>query len=122
LIVSLKIVCYFFYKNNYASIWALTKKMTSLAPSRGGVKALKILNTAPCAGDAHKNGRIKRGLFKCPRTGKAINADLNSAVNILHTPESLGARSRGQLLARDGLKASLVYCWTSGAGWVKNTR
>jgi putative transposase len=73
-------------------------------------------------GDAHKNGRIKRGLFKCPRTGKAINADLNSAVNILHIPESLGARSGGQLLARDrgnGLKASLVYRWTNGAGWVK---
>jgi putative transposase len=37
-------------------------------------------------GDAHKNGRIKRGLFKCPRTGKVINADLNGAVNILHIP------------------------------------
>jgi len=74
-------------------------------------------------GEAHKNGRIKRGLFKCPRTGKAINADLNSAVNILHIPESLGARRGGQLLARDrsnGLKASLVYRWTNGAGWVKN--
>jgi putative transposase len=74
-------------------------------------------------GDAHKNGRIKRGLFKCPRTGKAINADLNSAVNILHIPESLGSRSGGQLLGRDrgnGLKASLVYRWTNGAGWVKN--
>jgi putative transposase len=71
-------------------------------------------------GDVHKNGRIKRGLFKCPRTGKAINADLNSAVNILHIPESLGARSRGQLLGKDrgnGLKASLVYRWTNGAGW-----
>jgi len=45
-------------------------------------------------GDAHKNGRIKRSLFKCPRTGKAINADLNSAVNI-HIPESLGARRGG---------------------------
>jgi len=60
-------------------------------------------------------------LFKCPRTGKAINADLNSAINILHIPESLGARSRGQLLGRDrgnGLKTSLVYRWTSRAGWV----
>jgi putative transposase len=52
--------------------------------------------------------------------GKVMNADLNGAVNILHIPESLGARSRGQLLARDGLKASLVYRWTSRAGWVKN--
>jgi putative transposase len=73
-------------------------------------------------GDVHKNGRIKRGLFKCPRTGKAINADLNSAVNILHIPESLGSGSRGQLLGRDrgnGLKTSLVYRWTNGAGWVQ---
>jgi putative transposase len=70
-------------------------------------------------GDAHKNGRIKRGLFKCPRTRKAINADLNSAVNILHIPESQGAKSEGQLLGRDrgnGLKTSLVYRWTNGAG------
>jgi putative transposase len=44
------------------------------------------------------------------------------AVNILHIPESQGSRSGGQLLARDrgnGLKTSLVYRWTNGAGWVK---
>jgi putative transposase len=73
-------------------------------------------------GDAHKNGRIKRGLFKCPRMGKVMNADLNGAINILHIPESLGSRSRGQLLGRDrgnGLKTSLVYRWTNGAGWVQ---
>jgi putative transposase len=73
-------------------------------------------------GDAHKNGRIKRGLFKCPRMGKVMNADLNGAINILHIPESLGARRGGQLLARDrgnGLKTSLVYRWTNGAGWVQ---
>ena len=37
-------------------------------------------------------------------------------------PESLGSRSRGQVLARDrgnGLKTSLVYRWTNGAGWVQ---
>jgi putative transposase len=74
-------------------------------------------------GDAHKNGRIRRGLYKCPRMGKVINADLNGAVNILHIPESLGSRSRGQLLGRDkgnGLKAQpAVYRWTNGAGWVQ---
>jgi putative transposase len=73
-------------------------------------------------GDAHKNGRIRRGLYRCPRMGKAMNADLNGAVNILHIPESLGSRSRGQLPGRDrgnGLKASLVYRWTNGAGWVQ---
>jgi len=92
-----------------------------------GIKVVKIgesdtsRNCSLC-GESHESGRIKRGLFKCPRTGKAINADLNSAVNILHIPESLGSGSRGQLLARDrgnGLKTSLVYRWTSRAGWVQ---
>jgi putative transposase len=92
-----------------------------------GIKVVKIgesdtsRNCSLC-GDAHKNGRIKRGLFKCPRTGKAINADLNSAINILHIPESLGGRRGGRLLARDrgnGLKTSSVYRWTNGAGWVQ---
>ena len=73
--------------------------------------------------EAHESGRVKRGLFKCPRTGEAINADLNGAVNILHIPESLGTKSRGQLLVRDRgnwLKTqSAVYRWTNGAGWVQ---
>jgi putative transposase len=64
-------------------------------------------------------------LFKCPRTGKVSNTDLNGAINILHIPESLGSRSRGQLPARDrgnGLKTQLViYRWTNGAGWLKAT-
>jgi putative transposase len=64
-------------------------------------------------------------LFKCPRVGKVINADLNGAVNILHIPESLGSVSRGQLTVRDrgnGLKTQpVVYRWTSGAGWVNPT-
>jgi putative transposase len=74
-------------------------------------------------GEAHENGRVKRGLYKCPRMGKIINADLNGAINILHIPESQGAKSEGQLLARDrgnGLKTQpVVYHWTSGAGWVR---
>ena len=80
--------------------------------------------TCSLCGEAHEGGRVKRGLFRCPRTGKTINADLNGAVNILrlHIPESLGARSGGQLLARDrgnGLKTQpAVYRWTNGAGWV----
>ena len=78
--------------------------------------------TCSLCGEAHKSGRIKRGLFKCPRTGKVINADLNGAINILHIPESRGARGGGQPLARDrgnGLKAQpVVYRWTNGAGWM----
>jgi hypothetical protein len=40
----------------------------------------------------------------------------------LHTPESLGSESGGQLSVRDrgnGLKAQpVVYRWMNGAGWV----
>ena len=80
--------------------------------------------TCSLCGEAHVGGRIKRGLFRCPRTGRVINADLNAAINMLrlHIPESRGARGRGQPLARDrgnGPEARpAVYRWTSGAGWV----
>ncbi|BBD73634.1 hypothetical protein HS1genome_2023 [Sulfodiicoccus acidiphilus] len=32
--------------------------------------------TCSLCGEAHESGRIKRGLFKCPRMGKVVNADL----------------------------------------------
>ena len=32
----------------------------------------------------HKNGRIHRGLYKCAKTGTTLNADVNSAYNILY--------------------------------------
>ena len=95
-----------------------------------GIKITKVdeshtSKTCSLCGEAHEGGRVKRGLFKCPRIGKVINADLNGAVNILHIPESLRSVSRGQLTVRDrgnGLKAQpAVYHWTSGAGWVKPT-
>ena len=93
-----------------------------------GIKITKVdesytSRTCSLCGEAHEGGRVKRGLFKCPRIGKVINADLNGAVNILHIPESLGAVSRGQLTVRDrgnGLKTQpVVYRWTSGAGWAR---
>ncbi len=82
-----------------------------------------------CGGEAHENGRIKRGLFGCPRTGgKVINADSNGAINIPHISESRGgAGGGGQPPARDGggnrLKVQpMVYRWTNGAGgWVNPT-
>ncbi|MGC9136756.1 RNA-guided endonuclease InsQ/TnpB family protein, partial [Caldivirga sp.] len=77
--------------------------------------------TCTLCGEAHENGRIHRGLFKCPRMGKVINADLNAAINILHTPKSQGSgnpvRDRG-----NGPKAKpVVYHWTSRAGWLSPT-
>jgi putative transposase len=97
-----------------------------------GIKVVKVseANTSKlCSlcGEAHEGGRVKRGLFRCPRTGKVLNADLNGAINILHIslhiPESLGSGSRGELPVRDrgnGLKTQpVVYRWTSGAGWVR---
>jgi putative transposase len=95
-----------------------------------GVKVIKTDETCTskaCSlcGEAHEGGRIERGLFKCPRTGKVINADLNGAANILHIPESQGPGRRGKIPVRDrgnGLKAQpAVYRWTNGAGWVTPT-
>jgi putative transposase len=91
-----------------------------------GVKVIKTdetytSNACSLCGEAHEGGRIKRGLFKCPRTGQVVNADLNGAANILHIPKSLRSGRRGQLPVRDrgnGLKAQpAVYRWTNGAGW-----
>ncbi|ADX81961.1 RNA-guided endonuclease InsQ/TnpB family protein [Saccharolobus islandicus] len=93
-----------------------------------GIKVTKVdesytSKTCSLCGEAHK--RIKRGLFKCPRMGKVMNADLNGAINILHIPESLGSGTGGQLPVRDrgnGLKTQpVVYRWTNGAGWLKAT-
>jgi len=93
-----------------------------------GIKVVKVSEantsrTCSLCGEAHNGGRIRRGLFRCPRTGRVINADLNAAINILrlHIPESQGPRGWGQPLARDrgnGPKARpAAYRWTSGAGW-----
>jgi transposase len=88
-------------------------------------RRLGLQRLVPYAGKPHESGRIKRGLFKCPRVGKVINADLNGAINILHTPESLRSKRRGQILVRDrgnGLKTQpVVYRWTNGAGWLLAT-
>ena len=95
-----------------------------------GIKITKVgesytSKTCSLCGEAHEGGRVKRGLFKCPRIGKVINADLNGAINILHIPKSIGSGSGGQLPVRDrgnGLKTqSVVYRWMNGAGWVNPT-
>jgi len=94
-----------------------------------GIRIVKVdesytSKTCSLCGEAHDSGRIKRGLFRCPRAGKVINADLNAAINILrlHIPKSLGPRGRGQPPARDRGKGPearpAAYRWTSGAGWV----
>ena len=95
-----------------------------------GIKITKVgesytSRTCSLCGEAHKSGRVKRGLFKCPRIGKVINADLNGAINILHIPEFLGSGSRGQLPVRNRdnrLKTQpVVYRWMNGAGWANPT-
>ena len=35
-------------------------------------------------GEKHKNGRLKRGLYKCAEIGVRLNADVNGATNILY--------------------------------------
>jgi putative transposase len=42
-------------------------------------------------GNKHKNGRIYRSLYECKKTGKKINADINTALNIAR---KLGHRVR----------------------------
>jgi len=68
--------------------------------------------TCSLCGEIHENGRIERGLFECPYTGKVINADLNGAINILHIPESI--KDRGKWLKAQ----PVVYRCTNEARWV----
>ena len=100
---------------NFWSYLAIIKRIKNVAQEYGiKVKLVDEENTSKkCSlcGEIHENGRIKRGLFKCPHTGKVINADLNGAINILHIPESV--KDRGKWLKAQ----PVVYRWTSGAGW-----
>jgi transposase len=52
---------------------------------------------ALCAGMPTKVGALDVVSISVPAWGKVINADLNGAINILHIPESQGAKSEGQL-------------------------
>ncbi|ABW01250.1 RNA-guided endonuclease InsQ/TnpB family protein [Caldivirga maquilingensis] len=94
-----------------------------------GIKVIEVneaytSKTCTLCGETHPNGRIHRGLFKCPRMGKVINADLNAAVNILRmhispspSEAGVGGYSRGGI-GVIGLKTQpVVYRWTNGAGW-----
>jgi len=102
--------------SNFWSYLAIIKRIKNVAKEYGiKVKLVDEENTSKACslcGEIHENGRIKRGLFKCPHTGKVINADLNGAINILHIPESV--KDRGKWLKAQ----PVVYRWTSGAGWV----
>ena len=56
---------------------------------RYGMKVDEIVEyntsiTCSICGEVHKNGRIERGLYKCEKTGKMINADVNGALNIFY--------------------------------------
>jgi transposase len=101
---------------NFWSYLAIIKRIKDIAQEYGiKVKLVDEENTSKtCSlcGEIHENGRIKRGLFKCPHTGKVINADLNGAINILYIPESV--KDRGKWLKAQ----PVVYRWTNGAGWV----
>ncbi|MFP3223177.1 MAG: transposase, partial [Nitrososphaeria archaeon] len=78
---------------NFWSYSAIIKRIKEVAEEYGiKVKLVDEENTSKtCSlcGEIHENGRIERGLFKCPHTGKAINADLNGAINMMkHIPKS----------------------------------
>jgi len=101
---------------NFWSYLAIINRIKDVAQEyRIKVKLVDEENTSKtCSlcGEIHENGRIKRGLFKCPHTGKLINADLNGAINILHIPESV--KDMGKWLKAQ----PVVYRWTNEAGWV----
>ena len=101
---------------NFWSYSAIIKRIKNVAQEyKIKVKLVDEENTSKkCSlcGEIHEDGRIKRGLFKCPHTEKVINADLNGAINILHIPESVEDRGKW-------LKAQpVVHRWTNEAGWV----
>jgi len=45
-------------------------------------------------GKKHKNGRVKRGLYKCPDTNVRLNADVNGANNLLEPKVAADSGSR----------------------------
>jgi len=102
--------------SNFWSYLSIIKRIKDIAQEyRIKVKLVNEANTSKtCSlcGEIHENGRIERGLFKCPHTEKVINADLNGAINILHIPESV--KDRGKWLKAQ----PVVYRWTNEAGWV----
>ena len=78
---------------NFWSYSSIINRIKNVAQEYGiKVKLVNEENTSKkCSlcGEIHEDGRIKRGLFKCPHTGKVINDDLNGAINILHITESI---------------------------------
>jgi len=102
--------------SNFWSYSSIIKRIKNVAQEYGiKVKLVDEENTSKTCSlceEIHENGRIERGLFKCPHAGKVINADLNGAINILHIPESV--KDRGKWLKAQ----PVVYRWTSEAGWV----
>jgi len=49
-------------------------------------------------GKKHKNGRVKRGLYKCPDTNVRLNADVNGANNLLEPKVAADSGSRPMAL------------------------
>jgi len=44
--------------------------------------------------EKHKNGRVRRGLYKCPDTNVRLNADVNGAYNLLQPKVAADSGSR----------------------------
>jgi len=61
-------------------------------------------------GQTHQNGRIHRGLYKCSRTGRAMNADVNGAYNILYG-RKVAAISGSRPMARPMLLKWDSHLW-----------
>jgi putative transposase len=61
-------------------------------------------------GQTHQNGRIRRGLYRCEKTRRTMNADVNGALNILYG-RKVAALSGSRPMARPLLLKWDSYLW-----------
>ena len=64
-------------------------------------------------GEKHKNGRVRRGLYKCPDTNVRLNADVNGANNLLEPKVAADSGSRP-------MAWPMLLRW-DGCGWNRNS-
>jgi putative transposase len=63
-------------------------------------------------GEIHKNGRIYRGLYICRKTGKKINADINSALNMARRAGyriTITRKIESYLITHNGVKSLIPH-------------
>jgi putative transposase len=100
--------------HNFWVFQKMRKRITELSEEYG-IKALfkSERNTSKrCSicGQTHEQGRMHRGLYRCEKTGRTLNADVNGALNILYG-RKVAALSGSRPMARP-----LLLRWNR-CGW-----